>query len=131
MAQPKANKARLHKVDWGMNSRAIRIPSWAEVMVAPVVGDTNLFMHSCCIIKPETLMPIPVQRMAKSRGRREITRISSCSVSPKNKPDKLTSSTPTKMDTIDKITSKTTSMMVGRCSFIRTLFLKTLANTSS
>ena len=82
MTQAKANKARLHKVDWGIKSRAIRIPSWAEVMVAPVVGDTNLFMHSCCIINPETLMPMPVHRIAKSRGRRETTKIPNWSVSP-------------------------------------------------
>ena len=42
IAAAKAKSARLHKVDDGMNSSASKMPSWAEEMVAPVVGDTNL-----------------------------------------------------------------------------------------
>ena len=48
------------------------MPNWAEEMVAPVVGDTNLLLHNCCMISPATLMPIPVHRMASRRGSREI-----------------------------------------------------------
>ncbi|MFR8542894.1 MAG: hypothetical protein ACLVD8_26425 [Enterocloster sp.] len=33
------------------------MPNCAEEIVAPVVGETNLFMHSCCMIRPATLMP--------------------------------------------------------------------------
>ena len=33
------------------------MPNWAEEMVAPVVGETNLFMQSCCMIRPATLIP--------------------------------------------------------------------------
>ena len=82
MAAAKANTARPHNVDEGINSSAIKIPSCADEIVAPVVGDTNLFMHSCCIISPATLMPIPVHKTARSLGRREIIKISSCSIFP-------------------------------------------------
>ena len=54
-----------------MNNSASRMPNCADEMVAPVVGETNLFMHSCCMIRPATLMPTPVHRMASRRGRRE------------------------------------------------------------
>ena len=40
---------RLHRVEAGINSRASRMPNCAEEIVAPVVGDTNLLLHSCCI----------------------------------------------------------------------------------
>ena len=43
-------------------------------MVAPVVGETNLFIHSCCIIRPATLIPTPVHRIARRWGSREMKR---------------------------------------------------------
>ena len=42
MAAAKANSARLHKVEPGMNSSASKIPSWAEEMVAPGGGRDKL-----------------------------------------------------------------------------------------
>ena len=36
------------------------MPNWAEEMVAPVVGETNLFMQSCCMIRPATLLSATV-----------------------------------------------------------------------
>ena len=63
IAVAKAKMARLHRVEAGMNSSASRMPSWAEEMVAPVVGETNLLLHSCCMMRPATLIPMPVHRM--------------------------------------------------------------------
>ena len=51
-------------------------------MVAPVVGETNLFMHNCCIISPAVLMPIPVHRIASSLGILDTRKISHCFASP-------------------------------------------------
>lgn len=31
------------------------MPNCAEEIVAPVVGDTNLLLHSCCMMSPATL----------------------------------------------------------------------------
>lgn len=39
--------------------------------MAPVVGETNLLEQSCCIIRPATLIPVPVHKSAKRRGSRE------------------------------------------------------------
>ena len=43
VAVTNAKIARLHRVEAGMNSSASKIPNCAEEMVAPVVGETNLF----------------------------------------------------------------------------------------
>ena len=83
-----------------IRDRARRMPNWAEEMVAPVVGETNLFMQSCCMIRPATLMPTPVHRIASRRGRREIRKISSCSSSPDSSPDRFISITPRNSDQI-------------------------------
>ena len=50
-------------------------PSYADEMVAPVMGNTNLFMQSFCIIRPATLIPTLVHRIASRRGRREISSV--------------------------------------------------------
>ena len=81
------------------------MPNCADEIVAPVVGETNLFMQSCCIISPAMLIPTPVHRIAKSLGRREIKKISHCSISPDKSPLKLMSKTPTKRDHMER-TSK-------------------------
>ena len=78
----KAKIALPHSVEFGQNSSASRMPNCAEEMVAPVVGDTNLFMQSCCMMRPATLIPTPVHSTASRRGSREIRKISSCSRSP-------------------------------------------------
>ena len=112
MAQTNAKNARPHKVEDGINSNASKIPNWAEEMVAPVVGETNLFIHSCCMIRPATLMPTPVQRIASSLGSLEIRKISICSVSPFSRPDKSTSRTPINSDQTDKIIRVTAKKIV-------------------
>ena len=78
----KAKIALPHSVEFGQNSSTSRMPNCAEEMVAPVVGDTNLFMQSCCMMRPATLIPTPVHSTASRRGSREIRKISSCSRSP-------------------------------------------------
>ena len=75
---------------FGINIIATTIPSCAESIVAPVVGDTNLFLHSCCIIKPATLIPVPVQRIANNRGKRDIKNNSGViSITPTNNDPRL------------------------------------------
>ena len=76
MAVVKEKKALPQMIDPGQNKRASKIPNWAEEIVAPVVGEMNLFIQSCCMINPGTLIPIPVQRIASKRGKREIKKIS-------------------------------------------------------
>ena len=75
--------ARPHKVDPGINNNANEMPNWADEMVAPVVGETNLFMQSCCIMKPATLIPILVHNIANSLGNLETMKISHCFTSVK------------------------------------------------
>ena len=82
MAQAKAKNARLHRVEDGINSRRQQNAKLGEEMVAPVVGETNLLLHSCCMIRPATLMPTPVHRMAKSRGSLEMKNTSPLLLSP-------------------------------------------------
>ena len=110
--------ARPHKVELGMKRSASKMPNWAEEMVAPVVGETNLFMHNCCIIRPATLIPTPVQRIASKRGRREIKKISSCSKSPVNKLYGSMSKTPMNSDHTDKTNKMTASKIVKPYLFI-------------
>ena len=108
----KAKNARPHNVEFGIKSSAIRIPNCAEEIVAPVVGETNLFMHNCCMISPATLIPTPVHKIASKRGNREITNISICSTSPLNRPVKFKSNTPINSDHTDKISSMTAREIV-------------------
>ena len=114
MAHTNAKNARPHNVEPGMNSKANRMPNWAEEMVAPVVGETNLFMHSCCMIKPATLMPTPVQRMASRRGNLEMRKISICSAFPLSRLAGSISSTPINSDQTDKMTRTTKRKIVER-----------------
>ena len=53
---------------FGISIIATTIPSCAESIVAPVVGDTNLFLLICCIISPHILIPIPASIIAISLG---------------------------------------------------------------
>ena len=57
------------------NNMAKSIPSLAESIVAAVLGDTNLFLVSCCIMRPDKLKAIPVIRMLISLGPRLKRRI--------------------------------------------------------
>ena len=114
IAQIKAKAALPHKVDPGMNSNASRMPNCAEEMVAPVVGETNLFMHNCCMINPDTLIPTPVQRIASSRGSREIRKISQCSGLPESSPSSRTSTTPMNSDTTESTVRRKPKHRVDR-----------------
>ena len=109
-----AKNALPHRVELGMNSIAIKIPSSAEEIVAPVVGETNLFMQSCCIIKPATLIPMPVHKIASRRGRREISKIRSCSLFPSNNSESCISITPINSETTDRTANRNASSTVDR-----------------
>lgn len=119
IAVMKAKMARLHNVEAGMNNSASRIPNCAEEMVAPVVGDTNLLLHSCCIISPATLMPIPVHKMASSRGSREVMNISICAKFPASSLPGVRSITPTNSEQKDNASSRINRTIVDRYSFIK------------
>lgn len=108
---PTAPKAHSQRA----NTSASRMPNCAVEMVAPVVGETNLFMHSCCMIRPAALMPMPVQRIASSLGRREIRKTSQSSALPCSRSAGRISSTPTNNDTTDKTASASARRMVDRC----------------
>lgn len=45
IAVAKAKRARLHKLEAGINNSVSKMPSWAEEIVAPVVGEINLLLH--------------------------------------------------------------------------------------
>lgn len=77
-------------------------------------GRNNLFMQSCCMISPATLMPMPVQRMASRRGRREIRKISHVSTLPVNRSEGRMSSTPTNKEQTERIISRTPRKAVER-----------------
>lgn len=82
-----------------------RIPSLAESNVPAVVGETNLFLLNCCIIKPTMLMLIPAIIMLINRGIL-LTNKTCFWVSVKlNKSSGLTLETPTNTESIEK-TSK-------------------------
>ena len=68
-----------------------------------MVGETNLFMQSCCMISPATLMPTPVQRIARSLGSREIRNTSRSSVSPVSRAAGRMSITPTKSERTERM----------------------------
>lgn len=85
-------------------------------MVAPVVGDTNLLAQSCCMMRPAMLMlmPMPVQRMARSLGKREISMSSSDSISPESTSAGVMSAAPTKSERTLISVSSTRRMQVDR-----------------
>ena len=102
-----------------MNSSASRMPNWAEEMVAPVVGDTNLLLHNCCMISPATLMPTPVHRIASRRGSREIRKISICSKFPASSSAGVRLITPTNSEQQDKTSNRAKRTMVERYGLIQ------------
>lgn len=95
-----------------MNNNAINIPNWADEIVAPVVGDTNLFIHNCCIIRPATLIPNPVHNIAKSLGSRDIKNNSIWYISPVISEKISISITPINRDIKDKIIKVTVKIIV-------------------
>lgn len=118
IAAIKAKTARPHSEDDGINKSASKIPNCAEEIVAPVVGETNLFIQSCCMIRPEILIPTPVQSIARRRGSRDINRISTCSKSLRSTPSGLISMTPRNSDTTDRRTSAAARRRVRVFGFI-------------
>lgn len=68
-------------------------PSYADEMVVPVMGNTNLFMQSFCIIRPATLIPTLVHRIAKAGQARNKQRLHLIVVA-RNNPARLTSPHP-------------------------------------
>ena len=80
IAAAKAKSVRVTNVEVGRKMKAMRIPSCADAMVAPVVGDTNLLAQSCCMMRPAILIPAPVQSAAARRGSREAK--NTCQASP-------------------------------------------------
>ena len=95
VAVAKANSARPQSVEFGMNNSASKMRTAPRRWSRPWWGETNLFMQSCCMMSPATLMPTPVQRMASRRGSRETTSIFNCSISPPNSDGRSRSMTPT------------------------------------
>ena len=119
MAAAKAKRARLHRVELGRKRRASRIPSWAEEMVAPVVGETNLLLQSCCMMSPATLIPTPVHKIASRRGRREIRKTFHRCASPDSRSEGVISMTPTKREQMEQRTSSVPKRRVDLDALIR------------
>ena len=65
-------------------------------------------------ISPATLMPMPVQRMASRRGRREIRKISHVFTLPVSRSEGRMSSTPTNKEQTERIISRTPRKTVER-----------------
>ena len=110
-ANAKANNVRTQSPMVEKKTIAKAMPNCADWIVAPVVGDTNLFIHSCCMIRPATLMPMPVQRIAKSLGILAKRKILS-SIPPASSVPMSISAAPTNKESTDKITSKNASTTV-------------------
>ena len=88
-------------------------------MVAPVLGETNLFIQSCCIIKPETLIPTPVHKIASNLGILESRNIFSSIPSPTDSNVfKSISITPVNKDNMDRIKSEVPRIIVDKCFFV-------------
>lgn len=79
-----------------------KIPNWAEEIVAPVDGETKLFITNFCIINPDIDRAIPVRIIVISLGILDIIKVLNCSTSLKIS-SKLISIGPTKIDTKLKI----------------------------
>lgn len=83
----------------------MRTPSSLEAIVVPVVGETNLLLVSCCMIRPATDMPAPVHRMASRRGSRDASMVIHCWLSPLNKAERSRSATPMNNEAMERIMS--------------------------
>ena len=81
------------------------IPSFAKSTVAAVVGETNLFLLICCIIRPLMLNPIPATTILINLGTLLVNNISIFVLSKANISANLISVTPTNRDKIDSMTN--------------------------
>ena len=114
MAAAKAKRALSQIVEAGMKRSASRMPSCANWIVAPVVGETNLFAQSCCMMRPAMLIPAPVQRTARSLGRRESRKRPTCAASPARSAPGVMSPAPAK-----RLRTETTRVAVRSTSVDR------------
>ena len=74
----------------------------------------SFLVHAVLQGSPATLMPMPVQRMASRRGRREIRKISHVSTLPVSRSEGRMSSTPTNKEQTERIISRTPRKTVER-----------------
>ena len=123
-AAANAKRARPQRVEFGMKSRAKRMPSWADEIVAPVVGEMNLFMQSCCIISPAMLIPTPVHKIASKRGTQEARKIFHWRLSARKSPRKSTSIAPMKSEATPRATIAARRIHVAVFFFINILFFQ-------
>lgn len=79
-----------------------RIPSLAESKVPAVVGETNLFLLNCCMIKPTILMLIPAIIILINRGTLLTSKTCFCVSVKLNKSSGLTLETPTNTESSEK-----------------------------
>ena len=92
-------------------------------MVAPVLGETNLFIQSCCMIKPATLIPIPVHKMARSLGILDSRNIFSSIPSPlENNVFQSISMTPANSDSMEIMRSIVPRNMVDKYFWIKMMY---------
>ena len=95
--------------------------SCAPLIVAPVDGETNLFEHSFCMIRPEIDIPTPVHKIASSLGRRD-TKIRRSFVGSLNISLNLISTAPIDIDTRLNTRRTSASIIVKRYFFISAPF---------
>src|SRR5699024_4645953 len=94
-------------------------PNFAESSVPAVVGETNLFLLSCCIIRPAILMLAPAISILINLGNLLMNNISAFSSVRFNKSVGERSETPRKIDDIDN----TISIIIKYRSFMSSLSL--------
>lgn len=87
----------------GKISRETKIPNFAKSIVPAVVGETNLFLLNCCIMRPAILMLAPATRIETKRGSRETVNICHCSLEILNKSNGFILETPMKREKKDKM----------------------------
>lgn len=109
----KAKRERTSIEELGIMIRASNIPSCAPLIVAPVDGETNLFEHSFCMIRPEIDIPTPVHKIASSLGRRD-TKIRRSFVGSLNISLNLISTAPIDIDTRLNTRRTSASIIVKR-----------------
>src|SRR5699024_2327424 len=94
-------------------------PKRAASIVPAVVGDTNLFLLSCCMIRPAILILAPAIKILTSLGNRLTSKTSACSSVNLKISNSVTSDTPIKIDINDNINNG----IINKRSFIYILSL--------
>ena len=108
-----------------------KIPSLAKSAVAAVVGETNLFLLICCIIKPLILNPTPATIIAISLGNLLISNISILSILKVNISLILILVTPINIEAIHNIINTINKYLFFICfpPYCLTLSQKTINNS--